>query len=143
MFAAYKSEMSAFNPFDPIVPSAAPDAAPNATGCAADGFYTSYQSARRVAVLLSFGMLGIILGLLAIVAVLVRLLRQLDIVVGKLRAESRSEVRGGLLPGEEVDDPENRSGRSSNGRNNKGKRAAKKRVTYEDTENDDEVEHRL
>lgn len=124
------------SPFD-----AAPAAAPNATGCDADaGFYTSYRTARQVAVVLSFAVLGVILGLIAIVAVLVRLLRQLDVVVRKLRAESLSEVRGGLLPDEvAVDDPENRSGKSRGKRKKKNGAA----VRYEDAENDDDVEHRL
>ena len=127
--------MSTLNPLDRIAPAAAP----NATDCDADGgFYTSYRTARQVALLLSFAVLGVILGLIAIVAVLVRLLRQLDVVVRKLRAESLSEVRGGLLPDEVVvDDPENRSGKSK--RKKKNGAAAR----YADAENDDDVEHRL
>lgn len=128
--------MSPFNPFD-AVPAAAPNATAVATDCDA-GFYTSYRTARQVALLLAFAVLGVILGLIAIVAVLVRLLRQLDVVVRKLRAESLSEVRGGLLPDNVVvDDPENRSGKSK--RKKKNGAAAR----YEDAENDDDVEHRL
>lgn len=132
--------MSAFNPLDHIAPAPAP----NATRCDGGGFYTSYETARQVAVLLSFAVLGVILGLIAIVAVLVRLLRQLDVVVCRLRAESLSEVRGGLLPDEAVDDPENRSGGGS--KSKRTKRRPQKNgaaARYEDAEHDDDVEHRL
>lgn len=134
--------MSASNPPHHIAPAAAP----NATRCDGGGFYTSYETARQVAVLLSFAVLGVILGLIAIVAVLVRLLRQLDLVVRRLRAESLSEVRGGLLPDEEVEDPENRSGGGGNNKSKRTKRKAPKSgaaARYEDAENDDDVEHRL
>ena len=142
----YKRTMPAFDPFNYDAPSAAPNApgaAPNATGCDADGFFTSYHTASRLAMVLAFAALGVALGLVGIVAVLVRLLQQLDVVVRKLRAESLAEVRGGLLPAESVDDPENRSGRSGSGGGRKGKRGAKKHVDYGSAENDDDVEHRL
>lgn len=129
--------MPAFNPLDYDAPSAAP----NATGCGADGFFTSYHTASRLATVLAFAALGVMLGLVGIAAVLVRLLQQLDVVVHKLRAESLAEVRGGLLPAESPG--EDRSGRSGSGGGRKGKRGAKKHVDYGSAENDDDVEHRL
>ena len=104
--------MSSVDDLTPNVPNV-PNV-PNATyDCHENGFYTSYENASYVAMVLSFSALGIIVALIAVVAVFVRMLWQLENVTRQLQAESLSDVRGGLFRGEVLDDPENRSDRKS------------------------------
>ena len=99
---------------DALVPDVLNANATNATFiCHDNGFFTSYENAAYIATLLSFSALGIIVGLIAVVAVFVRMLWQLENVTRQLQAESLSDVRGGLFTGEVLDDPENRSNRKS------------------------------
>ena len=111
------------------------DDAPDALAADARGFYTTYTTAARIALLLAFAAVCVMIAILAIVFLLARALLQLDRATAKLRSESLAEVRGGLLPCE---------GGPDSGGNKKAKRAKKKERAVQHYEYDEEdEEHRL
>tara|TARA_B110001454_G_C12717760_1_gene433307 strand:+ start:1849 stop:2304 length:456 start_codon:yes stop_codon:yes gene_type:complete len=62
-------------------------------------YVVPYASAHQFVLALTVAGLGVVLGLTAIAAVLVVVVRRLNVAVGMLRQESGAEVRGGLLNG--------------------------------------------
>lgn len=109
------------------------DDAPDALAADARGSYATYTTAARIALLLAFAAVCVMIDL-AIVFLLARALVQLDRATAKLRSESLAEVRGGLLPCE---------GGPDSGGNKKAKRNKKKERAVQHYEYDDEEEHRL